>query len=506
MELVVLIALLGILCGITILSVANKPATVRDVKLSSDIATLNQMAAVYVSDGGSLDGLTSAQAVLDRMKRVRPQTEWKRHTGPATGRLIDTRLRARTTNAPEYQQQQRALWNVATKRFEMTTASGPAVAEFFLDESLSNTDFGTENRKAPNVKYNTAQRGWVWGNTGTTSDFAYLSSGNLTTNGKTDPFNPSENEPAPPTDPGGGTGGNEGGGSGGETGGGGNPPAATKLNRPNINPSGGTYSYSNYPTSVSVSPNGAPGGTSSKLMYRLGGGAWTEYTGPLTVPPGTSVEAQNIAIDTALYKDSNTNSMSYYRLVQGFTGTGTGTWGNATGGSNLVTTTENGSTTSTFKHGNTKLDLGNGEFLDAGIENVLTFTPKGFETVVPNNWFNLGNLTMLNGTTFYSSEADRVTLSINLNLSEPSKTGVVHINFGLISTENSSDRMASADIVELQNPTTDFRVTIDGVQYRLELSWATLDPGAGVAQGNQFLIFEGASAQAELRARFVSDR
>jgi hypothetical protein len=82
---------------------------------------------------------------------------------------------------------------------------------------------------------------------------------------------------------------------------------------------------------------------------------------------------------------------------------------------------------------------------------------------------------------------------------------VVHINLGLISTENTSDRLASADIVQLLNPSTDFTVTIDGVTYRLELSWATLDPGAGVVQGNQFLIYEGSTAQAQLRARFKSN-
>ena len=75
----------------------------------------------------------------------------------------------------------------------------------------------------------------------------------------------------------------------------------------------------------------------------------------------------------------------------------------------------------------------------------------------------------------------------------------------MVSTENTSDRTASADIVELRNPSTDFTVVIDGVTYRLELGWATLDPGAGVSQGNQFLIYEGSAARAELRARFVSN-
>ena len=136
---------------------------------------------------------------------------------------------------------------------------------------------------------------------------------------------------------------------------------------------------------------------------------------------------------------------------------------------------------------------------------MLAINRRPFDTIVPNTWFALGDLVMLNGTTFYQSEADGVTLSINLNVTDPAQAGVVHVDLGLISTENTSDRTASADIVELRNPSTDFTIVVDGVSYRLELGWATLDPGSGVAQGNQFLIYEGASANAELRARFVSN-
>jgi hypothetical protein len=212
-----------------------------------------------------------------------------------------------------------------------------------------------------------------------------------------------------------------------------------------------------------------------------------------------------VATDPTLYTDSQIATATYYRLAQGFTGTATGTWGNATGGSNLVTEFENSATTSSFKHGNTRLDLGNGEYLDVGVENVLSFTPQAITAIAPNTWFDLATVDMLNGTTFYNSEADAVTLSINLNLTDPSHSGVVHVNLGLVSTENSSDPVASADIVELLNPSTDFRVTIDGVEYRLELAWMTLDPATGTVQGNQFLVFEGQAANAVLRARLVSN-
>lgn len=84
---------------------------------------------------------------------------------------------------------------------------------------------------------------------------------------------------------------------------------------------------------------------------------------PIPLEPADVVVAKNFAIDTASYSDSSSKNAKYYRLVSGFSGTSTGTWGNATGGSGLLTETSNGVDNSTFKHGNTKLDLGNGEFL-----------------------------------------------------------------------------------------------------------------------------------------------
>lgn len=510
MELVVIIAMMGVLTTVVLSLVGRQPIAVHNVKLSSDVATLNQMVAVYIADNnGDLKNVTTAQAVLDKLKRSRPQAEWKRHTGPASGRLVDPRLRAVITTVPEKNGQERARWNTQKLRFEMTTGTGSAVTDFYLDESLRAVDPGTESRNVPVVRYNVGNaknQGWVWGSS-TAGQFAYDTPGSNGGSGVSSPFNPSDNAPTPPSDTGGGGGDDGSGGGGGDGGGGGGPtnPTATQLPRPTISPSGGTFAYSAFPGMVLLSPNGAPA-EGSRLEYRVNEGAWTPYSStPISVGSADTLDARNRSTDTALYKNSGIASASYYRLISGFSGNGTGTWGNVTGGTGLVSNVQNGDDKSTFKHGNTKLDLGNGQFLDAGVENVITFDPNNFDTIVPNVWFSLGDMVMLNGTTFYNSEADGVTLSINLNLTEPAKSAVVHINLGLVNTENSTDRLASADIVELRNPSTDFTVTVDGVEYRLELSWATQDPGAGVSQGNQFLVFEGASASASLRGRFVSN-
>lgn len=503
MELVATIAIIALVAAVGVSLLADDPGSARTAKLESDLATLNQMVALYTADGGSLAGLSTPQAVIDKMKRVRPQAEWQRHVGMASGRLVDVRLRARMTSRPDDDNNPRAIWNRTKQRFELSNTAGTAAAEFYLDEALAGTDFGTETRSKTVVTFNSDTQGWVWNTSGSSAQAGYLNpqgASSPTPAGGFDPDEPSSESSDPPVDDPGGSGGGDG--DGGPA-----LPTLFRLPRPVITPVGGTFAFTAFPSAATISSNGAPP-EASKLMYRINGGGWMAYDGG-TVPitPAMTLQAYNETTRPAEYAASNTNSQTYYRLTSGFTGTGDGTWGNAIGGTNLVTNIQNDGPdgSATFKHGNTKLDLGNGEYLDAGVENVLTFKPEKFDTIVPNEWFTFGDLTMLNGTTFYDSEATGVTLSVNLSMTQPALDFTAHIALGLTSTENTSDRLASADAVELKSPTTEVNITIDGVEYRLELSWETLDPASGVVQGDKFLVFEGATAQARLLARFTSN-
>lgn len=502
MEVLILIAVMGVLGTIAVSMLGAQFKVASDSKLTSDVTAVNNLISAYVADGGNLTGLTSPQAVLDKMKRSRADADVKRqHTGATSGRLVDTRLKVRTSTLTAPNGRTRAIWNIRKQRFELSQASGTGVEEFYFDEALRNVDFGVDStRKQGPVKFNGTGKGWVWGNT-VNPQITYNPIGVTSGSGTENPFNPENEPPVPPDDDGDpGGGGDPGGSDPGGGGPGGGPP--TRLAQPVFVPWGTSFPYASFPASITIGGGVSP--SDGRLEYKKNGGGWINYDGSaISIVSGDSFATRNVSLKPSEYITSYTSSSAYFRLTQGFTGSSTGTWGNATGGPNLLSDFENGTASSTFKHGDTKLDLGGGEFLDAGTENVLTFTQKPFDTITPNIWFTLGDMVMLNGTTFNQSEADGVTLSVNLNVSNPPQVGVVHVNLGLISTENTSDRTASADIVELRNPNTDFTVTVDGVTYRLELEWKTLDPGAGVVQGNQFLIYEGSSAQAQLRARFV---
>lgn len=509
-ELVITIAVIGIIGSLVVDLTRNAPMGTKNVRLQSDVNHLNQMIALYLADGGSLAGATSPQAVLDRLKRTRTVTDTKQHIGSGSGRFVDIRLSARMgSGALKTGASGRAIWNASMNRFEISsTAAG--VDEFYLNEALASTDYGTEARRAGVVKFNSSassSNGWVWGSNTqvpiTTKTPSYVDPA-----GTDSYFDPAESSGGSGGGGSGGGGGGSGGGSGGGGSGGGGSGGSGSLPlvlpSPSISPAGGTFANASFPSSVTLNNNGAPSGQ-SRLEYQINGGAWQTYSTPISITSADAVSARNKTLDTAAYSDSTTVTETYYQLVSDFNGGGVGSWGNVQGGSNLVQSTTNGDPTSSISHGNTKLDLGGGEYLDAGVANELTFTKNDFSAAPPNTWFQLGSLSMLNGTTYYDSEASGATLSINLNLSQPASTGVVHVDLGFISTENNGTALENADIVELKDPSTDFTVTIGGVTYRLELAWASLDPSTGVVQGNQFLIYEGQTAHAELRAQFVAD-
>jgi type II secretory pathway pseudopilin PulG len=124
LELVSMIAIIGIIVGVGATLTSSNADTARAAKLQSDVATLNQMVSFYVADGGSLAGLSTPQTVLDKLKRSRPQAEWQQHVGIASGKLLDVRLRARMTSQQDSSNNPRATWDRTKQRFVMSKSSG----------------------------------------------------------------------------------------------------------------------------------------------------------------------------------------------------------------------------------------------------------------------------------------------------------------------------------------------------------------------------------------------
>ncbi len=505
-ELVLTITLLGILASVFVMKTGSQSTGVIEIKLEADVRQLNQMASLYKADGGSLSNLTTVGDVLSRLKNYRSESALASHTGAASGRLLDARIEPVMGSGQAGRK--RAVWNPSKQRFEVVATGGAGAFSFEINPARSTAAGQVDKRGEPALKYDGASKpGWIWGSPAKETPSTYRDPSDMGGAGRTVMFNPNEMKPGEPPDDGG-----TGGPPPGDGGGGGEddpepPPPAVKLPTPNASPSGGTHSFSGFPSAVTLSPNGAPAGDSI-LQYRLNGGAWqTDSGGAISISPGDVLEAQNIpAPGVTTYTTGDVAINEYYRLVAGFSGAVDPGFVNAQGGGGLVSSVESPAAGVTvFTHGNTQTDLGNGEIFETGEPNVLTFKAGNFNSIQPNTWFTAGSITMLNGEIYNNSDANAVTLKLDFNLSDPpSQSGTAEIRLDLVNTPNSADRMTSADIVRLANPVTDFTMTIDGVTYRLEVRWQSTDPSAGVVQGSEFLIFEGATASGRLQARFVS--
>jgi hypothetical protein len=139
----------------------------------------------------------------------------------------------------------------------------------------------------------------------------------------------------------------------------------------------------------------------------------------------------------------------------------------------------------------------------------LWFQPIDVVDVAANQFFNLGILHYRNGTIQSRTGAAAVDLALQLNFSNPSSLSPISTRFtnDLINTPNSSDPVASADIVSIRNPAAPMNFTdSSGNRYFLELSFkvdqTTID--GSLSTFDEFRVFEGGLGRADLLGRFTT--
>lgn len=288
-EVLAAIFTLGIVATIAFVAVGDVTQVARGEKLHTDVATLNSAIGVYLANGGSLDGITTADQVLAKLKTTRDGADLHRHTGGPGGRMIDPRIIAVPVAGGTGQL--RASYDATARKFEIVdTGSG---VRFDLDASLGETQSPIETREHGAVQY-AGSDSWVWdynnsltnptANPGLTSiplsrepvDSAPPTS---TPVPDPDPDPIPDPDPDPPVDP------------------------RVRLGTPWFNPPGGQYPRDSFPLSVTI--GNAPDPGIGKLIYRVGNGGWQDYAGQtLALPQNTELQAQAVSLDTANYLDS----------------------------------------------------------------------------------------------------------------------------------------------------------------------------------------------------------
>ncbi|MEM1296115.1 MAG: choice-of-anchor K domain-containing protein [Verrucomicrobiota bacterium] len=520
LEALLVVAIIGILSSIAVISTGGINESAKLSKLESDVSSINSAIKIYLINGGDLSGVSDPQSVIDKLKTRRTDSSAERFAGLRSS-MVDKRLavvmqspgESTTTRA-------RAIWNSTSSRFVVTNSGANGVSYFSLDDAMAAADYGTENREASPIDLN-PNDGWVW----TYSDSTPLDSPSPTSITITDPGAASSSSGSGSTgsgSSGSGTGssgsgsgsgsgssgsgsgsGSGGSGSGGTSDGGGSggdpePPLPSRLRRPNFTPGNTYHSASSFPLYVSISnPNSS---AVSYLEYRVGSGSWQAYSGsPIEILPNQRLQAKAKTLDPTSWRDSSTRSRTFRPLVENFEGIADTYWYNPIGGPNLVyqiTTPGNGS--SSIVHGNTTIVV-NGVEQRVGTENSLGFEPSNFGGVSVGQTFQMGMLSYYNGSTFNQSDASEVTLRLDLSFNEPAMTATIDIPFELVSSPNSDDPFASADSVVFADQTFNLP-TVNGVRYELQLEFGTISNG-GFGTSSTLSAFEGEQANVQVNAR-----
>lgn len=125
----------------------------------------------------------------------------------------------------------------------------------------------------------------------------------------------------------------------------------------------------------------------------------------------------------------------------------------------------------------------------------LAFSGQSVTSVLPEQAFVLGSLSYFNGVILLSSEANSVNLRTALDYS--GQTANFDFQFQLINRPNTADPIASADSVFISALLPSTSLSVDGTDYALKLEFGSVT-GSGVSEINQFFVFEGGSASADL--------
>ncbi len=252
-ELLTVVAAVAVIGSLAVVVINDASSSVKETKLEQEVTSLNTAIEVFLSSGGSLSDIDTAQGVLTELKRAAAN---EMQVVGVRGSVVDVRLQAVEERNGELRE--RAIWMADLGKFVLAE-SDSGVREFVLNDELAKVDYSNVARNTSLI-YNDAD-GWVW----ETHEF------NLVTNtGPTSVVTTNA-----PTLGAGGTSGSANG---------------SRLNPPIISPGAGSLPLAAFPLQVTISKHSAdPVDTS--IYYSTQSGTWVLYTGPFTVDPGAQIQA-----------------------------------------------------------------------------------------------------------------------------------------------------------------------------------------------------------------------
>lgn len=157
-ELLLIIAVVGTITSVSYVSISNSRSSAEQIKLESDVSSINQSVQLYRANGGSLNGVTAAADVIAKLQTHSDSASSVQRIG-MNSNFLDRRVKARMQTAAETSSSApRAVWSSTEQQFSIVTSGGNGVKEFYFDEDIGAAvaDSGRTVMKA------SQDGGWVW--------------------------------------------------------------------------------------------------------------------------------------------------------------------------------------------------------------------------------------------------------------------------------------------------------------------------------------------------------
>ncbi|NRB74486.1 MAG: VWA domain-containing protein [Verrucomicrobiales bacterium] len=247
-EVLIVVSILGIVGSIAVSRISLIHQKAEQTKLEQDVKSINSAVKIYLANGGSFEGITSPQEVLDRMKAGLSGAAQDRFVG-ISGATIDKRLATRSDASPSGKV---AVWSPDQTRFIIVENLGTGISGFYLDESLQMKTYEMTASRQSILEYSDSP-GWIW-----EFEEGIAPVGNAPTVVAT-----YEMEDSIP------------------------PPIPRRLTPPLFSTAAGPYLETEYPLPIILSN---PNDPATWIMVSVNGEPFVRYESPITLPgPGTVV-------------------------------------------------------------------------------------------------------------------------------------------------------------------------------------------------------------------------
>ena len=165
--------LLACFASVAIPVMVTSDDSVDATKMRHDVDCLNHLLSSYQTAGGSLDGLNSPQAVLDKLQAgLTTDAAVKYANKPST--QVYGPLSAHMQSTSEAQSHAlRAVWDAKAHIFKIENGGPAGVSTFSLDPSLESHSYSDLDVASVTKPFNTSN-GWIWGKTSKTTTAAAL--------------------------------------------------------------------------------------------------------------------------------------------------------------------------------------------------------------------------------------------------------------------------------------------------------------------------------------------